>query len=187
MYDHRRYLAVGSTELGRQERKAMRLARFSISALVFAVALIAVDIVLAQNLFVHSRPAMVSVRFGLLMLNILAIAVYQLWARRGTRRPFLIGLVAAGTAIALLCQASCWSFAPDTMDEWQARWALPVAARIIKYLPRFSSVENGYRYFRILFYATTIPAIAIVVGLPQLIIAVVGGLISVGASLRWPK
>jgi hypothetical protein len=165
----------------------MRLPRFTISALVFAVALIAVDFTMVHYLFIHSRPAMVSVRYGLLMVNVLAIGVYRLWAGRGTRRSFLIGLVAVGTVTALLCQACCWVFTPDTMYEYQARLATPVASRIIKFLPRISSVTNGNRYFRILFYAATIPPIAIVVGLPQLLVALVGGLISVRVNSRAPK
>ena len=60
----------------------MRLPRFSISALVFVVALIAVDFTMVHYLFIHSRPAMVAVRYGLLMVNVLAIAAYLLWRGR---------------------------------------------------------------------------------------------------------
>jgi hypothetical protein len=165
----------------------MRLPRFSISALVFAVGLIAVDFTMVHYLFIHSRPAMVSVRYGLLMVNVLAIAVYLLWRGRGTRRPFLSGFVAVGLAAAILCQVCCWVLAPETMYEFQARLASPVASAINGILPRHPSTENGYFYYRILFYATTIPPIAVVVGLPQLIVAVVGEVIAIGVNGRAPK
>jgi hypothetical protein len=74
----------------------VRLPRCSIAALVFAVALIAADIALVQNLFIHSRAAMVSVRYGLLMANVLAIADYRLWSGRGTRRPFSWRVISSG-------------------------------------------------------------------------------------------
>jgi hypothetical protein len=160
----------------------MRLPRFSISALVFAVALIAVDFTLVHYLFIHSHRAMVSVRYGLLMVNVLAIAVFLLWRGRGTRQPFLSGLVAVGMVTALICQACCWILAPEGMYQWQARLAFPVASNINDILPRRPSTNNGYDYHRILFYAATIPPIAIVVGLPQLIVALVGGVIGVGVN-----
>jgi hypothetical protein len=156
----------------------MRPARFSILTLVFAVALIAIDIALVQELFIRSRLIMVSVRHGLLMVNVLAIAAYRIWAGRVTYRPFLSGFVAVGLATALVCQACCCILAPDAMYEYQARLAFPVALAINGFLPRFSSAQNGHLYFKIFFYAATIPAIAVVVGLPQLLVALVGGLIS---------
>jgi hypothetical protein len=151
--------------------------RFSIATLAFTVALIAVDIALIQDLFIHSRPMMVSVRYGLLMLNVLAIAAYRLWNAVGTHRPFLGGFVVSGLATALLCQAACL-LAPETMYQWQARLALLVALKIHGFLPHFSSTETGRLSFKILFYAATIPPIAVVMGLPQLLVALVGGLIN---------
>jgi hypothetical protein len=120
---------------------------------------------------------MVSVRYGLFMLNVLAIAAYRLWNARGTYRPLLGGIVVTGIATALLCQAGC-ILAPETMYQWQARMALPVALKIHEFLPRFSSTETGRLYFKILFYAASIPPIAVVIGLPQLLVALVGGLIN---------
>jgi hypothetical protein len=154
----------------------MKAIRISLATLVFAIALIALDLALVRYLFGFGRPLMVSVRNGLLMANALPIAAYQLWVRRGQTHSFLTGFVAAGLAAALLCQACCWMLAPKAMDDYQARLVAPVAFAIHGVLPQFESLGNGRFYYRILFYFATIPAIAAVVGLPQLLAALSGGL-----------
>jgi hypothetical protein len=155
----------------------MRPVKISISMLVFTIALIALDMALVRYLFDHDRALMVSVRCGLLMANLLAVAGYRIWAKRGTGQPFLSGFVSFGLVAALLYQAGC-VLAPKAMDDHQARLAFPVALAIRRVLPsNFPSLGNGYLYAKILFYATSIPAIAFVVGFPQLLVALFGGLI----------
>ena len=155
----------------------MRPVKFSISTLTFAIALIAIDVTLVRYLFVHNRSLMVAVRCGLLMANLVPLAGYRLWARRGTEQPFHSGFVSVGLIAALLYQAGC-ILAPRAMDDHQAGLALPVALAIRGFLPNeLPSFENGPLYANILFYAATIPAIAFVVGFPQLLFALLGGLI----------
>ena len=155
----------------------MKPVKFSISTLTFAIALVAIDMTLVRYLFLHDRSLMVAVRCGLLMANVLAVAGYRLWARRGTGHPFLSGFVSFGLLAALLYQAGC-VLAPKAMDDHQAGLAFPVALAIRRVLPNdFPFLDNGHLYAKILFYAATIPAIAVVVGFPQLFFALVGGLI----------
>jgi len=162
----------------------MRPVKFSISTLSFAIALIAIDVTLVRCLFLHDRSLMVAVRCGLLMANLLAVAGYRLWARGGTGQPFLSGFVSFGLMATLLYQAGC-ILAPKAMDDHQASLAYPVALAIRGVLPyAFPSLENGYLYAKILFYAATIPAIAFVVGFPQLLFALLGGLIGWGTRRR---
>jgi hypothetical protein len=155
----------------------MRPVKFSISTLTFGIALIAIDVTLVRYLFLHDRSLIVAVRCGLLMANLLAVAGYRLWAGRGTEQPFLTGFVTFGLMATLLYQAGC-VVAPKVMDDHQAGLAYPVALAIRRVLPSdFPTLGNGSLYAKILFYAATIPAIAFVVGFPQLLFALVGGLI----------
>jgi hypothetical protein len=155
----------------------MRRFKFSISTLAFAIALFAIDVTLVRYLFIHDRSLMVTVRCGLLMANVLAVAGYRLWATRGAEQPFLGGFVVFGLMAALLYQAGR-GLAPKMMDDHQAGLAFPVALAIRRVLPAdFPSLRNGAQHARVLFYAATIPAIALVVGFPQLLFALVGGFI----------
>jgi hypothetical protein len=154
----------------------VKKARISLTTLSFAVALVAIDMALVRYLFARNRPLMVFVRFGFLMANVLPITAYLLWTRRSGKHPFLTGFIAAGLVATLLCQACCLLAFPR-MDEYQAEIALPAALAINRALRRVSLLSNGYLYDKSLFYAVTIPAIATVVGAPQLLVALVGGLI----------
>jgi hypothetical protein len=146
------------------------------ATIVFIVALIAVDAALVRYLFLHTRSLMVSVRFGFLMVNLLALASHRLWVRRGENRPFLLGFVAFGLVTALLCQAGC-ILAPDAMYALQQGPSYRVASFLNTELHAyFPSLQAGSSSFRFLFYATTIPAIGAVVGFPQLVVALAGGL-----------
>ena len=154
----------------------MKQARVSLATLFFAVALTAIDMALVRYLFAHNRPLMVSVRYGFLMANVLPIAAYLLWTRRSRSHPFLTGFFAAGLVATLFCQACCLLMF-QRMDDFQADMAFPVALAINRALRRVSLLSKGYLFYKSLFYAVTIPAIATVVGGPQLLVALVGGLI----------
>jgi hypothetical protein len=151
------------------------------ATLVFIVALIAVDVALVRYLFLHSRSLMVHVRFGFLMVNLLALASHRLWVRRAESQPFLLGFVTFGLATALLCQAGC-ILAPDAMYALQKGASYQVASFLNAEIHAYFRSLQGGSSFRILFYAMSIPAIGAVVGLPQLLVALVGGL-----SVWWTR
>lgn len=163
----------------------MRRPRFSIAAILCATALVAFDLALVRSLFAGSRPLLVSVRFGLLMANVLPAAGYSLWAWRGRGRvrPFLLGFVAAGVTAALGGQAACLVAFPAS-DDYQARVALPVASSVHGLLRRVRPLTARYLDDRTLFYAATIPAVAAAVGAPQLLIALAGGLVGLLTARR---
>jgi hypothetical protein len=166
--------------------ETMKRVRVSVAALVFAVALVAVNCVLIRNSFVRDALLLQETRGVSLMANVLAIGAYLYRARYGRSQPHMAGFIMSGIAVAVLYQVSL-RVAYDVMYDYQSGLALRVALTMTEFIrrnvPSDVLASGGGSVYRWLFYGTTIPAISLVIGLPQLFIALAVGRM-VGTILR---
>jgi len=146
-----------------------------------AVAIAALDFgaIRAMSVFDNQQKSDLSVGGALPMANVLAVGLL-IGRRRPGNRPFLLGFEAFGV-MALAVYVALVSFSPQTMHPYLD--------------PVFEPIKTTIGYDRIDVLAVTLCSVgAVMLGLPQLALALVGGFLSrmkssgkIGVSSVFPR
>jgi hypothetical protein len=159
----------------------MRLPRFSIAALYFTTAIIAIDLTLLRWAIIE-RESVVTGRGLLFMINALGFGLYQLAKVRGKGCPFMIGFVATGLLVALIYFDYCQLFynAAIRTQQWMLR---PISAIAevnhldFMYFP-WSGTGRLTTSRRLFCSLVMTPVVTGIIALPQLLLALAGGFLA---------
>jgi hypothetical protein len=156
----------------------MKLPRFSLRTLVFAVVIFAADCAVLRIIGYLSGAdtQMVLALFGVLpMANAIAIGLYRLAMRADSRRPFLIGFVFAGAV-----GAGAWVRFCLTMDDPSILNLLELLEKVAAHSPispgslsRSSSSGESVGFF-----VSFVSALVVLSASPQFAFGLFGGWLS---------
>ncbi len=153
----------------------------SIAALCVATALIAVDFAMLR-LSIIERESVVTVRGVLFMINVLGLGLYNVFKVRFNDCPFLIGFVATGLLVTLISFDYCQFFYQAALRNQQ--WTLAPISAIVEVdhldFMHFPCLGPGrVRTTRSVLYAVIMtPVVTSILAVPQLLVAVFGGLVA---------
>lgn len=162
----------------------MRRLRFSITDLWVVIAIVAFNCVVL-DWAILDRESVVTIRGVLFMTNGVALGLYRLLATPGSRTPFFTGCVAAGAVAVLLYFDYCQLFYESALRT--QKWALApfgIDARHIDFIVIPSLGMTGKTTAQtVLISVVLTPLVVTVIGLPQLLLALAGGLLTRRLSL----
>lgn len=151
----------------------MKPSRMGIARSMAVVAIVAVVFGAMRTLFYCEEPTYVMIGIGALpMIGVLAVALVS-FVRRGVSRPFLRGFVAFGTlAVAYYIQMA-----------WLAPWTPMTIIRapsefVIDFIVNSFLTSSASRPDSYVLDAIHAADFGLLLGLPQLAVAVLGGLLS---------
>lgn len=144
----------------------MRRMRFSLSWIIFAVALVAGDFAFLGLLGSEDDLSIIRLISVLLMGNVLALGLFRYFARRDRPQPYLIGFEVAGSAAAILI---------SLVPRYDSEIILVIQELLRRYWPRLAGA-GPFSVLDILFRSTFLTLIPVAVhSVPFLIAAPLGG------------
>lgn len=150
----------------------MRAMRYTIASLTVLIFLVAVDLAWLRYVL-HTRRSLLGFAYEgcdlalLPMANVLAFGIFRLGSRAGERRAFLIGFELAGL-VALVGVAAAVRIAPDATNSVVSAAFDPLWSRTLGWVPRGTILQLVVGMF----------IISISYGLPEVLLALVGGLLA---------
>jgi hypothetical protein len=145
--------------------------RFSIATLAVVVAVVAIDIIWFRTIFGRHRSAFGFAAEGydtglFVMAHVLPFGLYPMIHRRGAQQRFLIGFEVGGLAAALGYAGFAW-IAPETLS----------VATFVPFEPIWNLCFGWLSNGTLEFFITFVIVLALWSGIPQLLTAVVCGIL----------
>ncbi len=163
----------------------MRAPRFTIPALLVFVAVVAADCGLVRLFFRDTMLGILLGRGTFLMLNVLAVVGYRCLASGPRKAPSLVGFLLAGGASVILYVVLCVAFPSEAYDATERFAVIPSVAPCYYFLPSLMrAYYDGERVARLTIPVIVLPIQAILIGVPQLAFAVIGGRLAQGWRAR---
>ncbi len=157
----------------------MRRPRFSITDVWVVTAIVALNCV-ALDWAILDRESVLTIRGVLFMANVVAIGLYQLLARPASRTPFFTGFVVAGAVVCLVYFDCCQLFFQSMLRA--QRWTLApfgIDACHIHFIDVPSLGMTGKITAQtVLISVVLTPLVVTVIALPQILLALAGGLLA---------